>query len=487
MNERIRCAKYMDKVMSADQAALLIKDGMTIGISGFTPAGHVKAVPMAIARRAEAGEKLELTILSGASVGDEVDGALTRAGAMKTRAPYQTDATVRNAINAGEVGFFDVHLSQVPVWVKNGFFGDIDFAIVEISGIDEQGRLIPSTSIGAANTYIDCAKKVILEVNTFQPEALQGIHDVYSVERVPNSQPIPIVRPNDRIGTEYYPCDFDKIAAIVMTDIPDSGRAVPPADEVSEQIADYIIEIMQNEVKAGRLPLPLPPLQSGVGGVANAVLAGLGKSDFADLKVYSEVLQDAVFNLIDSGKVTFASGTSLTISQAYMPHFLENFDHYRDKIILRPMEISNHPEVIRRLGVIAMNTAIEADIYGNTNSSHINGTRMMNGIGGSGDFAQNAGLSIFITPSTAKGGALSCIVPFVTHVDHTEHDIHFLVTEQGYADLRATTPRQRADRIINQCAHPDFRPMLREYFDRAQKECKFQHTPHLLSEVFQGK
>lgn len=485
MNERIRNEKYLSKVMTADEAALLIQDGMTIGMSGFTPAGHAKAVPLAIARRAEAsGEKLNLTVMTGASVGDEIDDALVRSGVLKRRMPYQTKTAVRNAINCGEVDYYDMHLSQVPQWVKNGYLGEVDFAIVEISAIDEQGHLIPSTSIGVANTYIDCAKKVILEVNVHQPEALKGIHDIYTVERVPNSQPIPIIHAEDRIGTEYYPCDFDKIAAIVITDIPDSGRSVPAVDEVSQQIADNIIKIIQQETEAGRIPTPLPPLQSGVGGVANAVLAGLNASEFTDLKIYSEVLQDAVFDLIDSGKVTFASGTSLTISPEFEEHFLKNFESYRDKIMLRPQEISNHPEVIRRLGIIAMNTAIEADIYGNTNSSHINGTRIMNGIGGSGDFAQNAGLSIFITPSTAKGGALSCIVPFVTHVDHTEHDIHFLVTEYGFADLRGLTPKERARKIIDNCAHPDFRPMLSDYLDRSIKGCQFQQTPHLLCEVF---
>ena len=121
-------------------------------------------------------------------------------------------------------------------------------------------------------------------------------------------------------------------------------------------------------------------------------------------------------------------------------------DRYRDSIILRPQEISNHPELIRRLGCLAMNGMIEADIYGNVNSTHVNGTAIMNGIGGSGDFARNAYISFFMTPSTAKKGAVSCIVPMVTHVDHTEHDVHVLVTEQGLADLRGLSPKQRAER-----------------------------------------
>src|SRR4029078_11583721 len=106
----------------------------------------------------------------------------------------------------------------------------------------------------------------------------------------------------------------------------------------------------------------------------------------------------------------------------------------------RPQEISNHPEVIRRLGCLAMNGMIQADIYGNVNSTHMMGSSIQTGIGGSGDFARNAYISMFVTPSTAKGGLISCIVPMVSHVDHTEHDVHVIVTEQGLADLRGLPP-----------------------------------------------
>lgn len=154
----------------------------------------------------------------------------------------------------------------------------------------------------------------------------------------------------------------------------------------------------------------------------------------------------------------------------------------RDKIILRPQEISNNPEVIRRLGVIAMNTAIEADIYGNVNSTHIMGSKMMNGIGGSGDFSRNGTITIFSTPSTAKGGKISSIVPMVSHVDHTEHEVMVLVTEQGYADLRGLSPKERAVKIIENCAHPDFRDELMDYYRRACDSSAL-HTPHILSEA----
>src|SRR5690606_1665862 len=152
----------------------------------------------------------------------------------------------------------------------------------------------------------------------------------------------------------------------------------------------------------------------GVGSVANAVLHGMIDSEFEDLEVYSEVLQDAVFDLIDAGKVSFASCCSLTLSEPKMNQVFADFENYRDKIVMRPPEISNHPELIRLLGLISINTALEFDMYGNVNSTHVSGTKMMNGIGGSGDFARNARLAIFVTKSVAKGGNISSVVPFVS-------------------------------------------------------------------------
>ena len=108
---------------------------------------------------------------------------------------------------------------------------------------------------------------------------------------------------------------------------------------------------------------------------------------------------------------------------------------------------------------------------------------MMNGIGGSGDFARNAYLSIFVTQSASKeNNAISHVLPTVSHVDHTEHDVDILVTEQGLADLRGLAPRERAKVIIQNCVHPDYKEQLQDYFERACK--RGGHTPHILEEAF---
>lgn len=479
----MRCKGLESKFMSADEAAALVQPGATIGVSGFTPAGYPKAVPLALEKRANNGEDLRLTIMTGASVGPEIDEALAKSGAMARRYPYQTNSTLRKHINDGSIKYDDLHLSQSSQQVKEGFLGPVHFAIVEALAITEDGNIIPTTAVGNSNIYVESAEKVIIELNTSQPMDLEGIHDIYDIPLPPHREPIPISNVRDRIGKPYIECDPDKIVAIVETDLPDKTRSVAPVDDISKKMAQNLIGFLKQEVEEGRLPENLLPLQSGVGSVANAVLAGLEDSDFEHLEVYSEVLQDSVFSLIDCGKIDFASGTSITLSPEKAATLNEDIKKYRDKIILRPQEISNNPEVARRIGVIAMNTALEADIYGNVNSTHVAGTRMMNGIGGSGDFARSAYLTIFTTASTAKGGDVSSIVPFVSHVDHTEHDVMVLVTEQGVADLRGLAPTERAHLIIEKCVHPDYKDALRDYVKKAEQG-KYLHTPHVLSEAF---
>lgn len=236
------------------------------------------------------------------------------------------------------------------------------------------------------------------------------------------------------------------------------------------------------EVKKGRMPANLLPLQSGVGNIANAVLIGLDEGPFEGLTSYTEVIQDGMLRLLKSGKLLSASATAFSLSPEGQAEVNAEMANYHDRIILRPQEISNHPEIIRRLGVIAMNGMIEADMYGNVNSTHVMGSYIQNGIGGSGDFARNGYLSVFMAPSTAQRGDISTIVPMVSHVDHTEHDVQVIVTEQGLADLRGLSPRQRAKLIIENCSNPDYKSSLLDYFNRAERLSYGKHTPHLLTE-----
>ena len=486
--ERVRHAGLREKIMSAEQAAEFIQNGMNVGMSGFTGAGYPKAIPSALAKRIEEaharGEEFSIGLLTGASTAAECDGVLAKAKGIKMRTPYQSDPEFRKQVNAGEAYYFDVHLSHVAQQSTFGFYGDMHMAVIEVAGILPDGRLIPSTSIGTSNAWLNNADKIILEVNSRQSLLLEGMHDIYDDIGVPpNRKPILITTPGERIGDPYLKCDLSKVVGVVLTDSPDRNSKFADPDENSKNIANLIIDFFGHEVKKGRMPANLLPLQSGVGNVANAVLAGLQHSPFENLAGFTEVLQDGMLDLIMSGKMTMASATAMSLSPDALDRFNANIESLRSRIILRPQEISNHPEVSRRLGVLAINAMIECDIYGNVNSTHVMGTNMMNGLGGSGDFARNAFTSFFVTPSVAKDGAISCIMPMVSHVDHTEHDVMVIVSEQGLADLRGLAPRQRAKLIIEKCAHPDYKPMLTEYLEKALAATKNAHTPMLLDEA----
>jgi len=479
--DRIRFRPLLEKLTDAATAAAVIQDGTNLFISGFT-AGYPKLIPQELVRRANDGEQFKINLYAGASTGDMVDGILVQAGVVGWRRPYMSDRLMRREINQGRIAFKDDHLSRLSAQVRAGNWGRAHVAVVEAVAITEKGHLIPTMSVGNTATYVGEAEKIIIEICAEPPE-LEGIHDIYIPEDPPYRMPIPIYRTADRIGKPYIEMDPNRVSAIVLSREEDSCAVFSEPDAVSRQIAGHILDFVRHEIKKDRMPDKLP-WQSGVGDVANAVLNGfMGDDNYRELFIYSEVLQDTVLDLIDIGKVRAASGSALTLSYKARQRFFNELHRYKEKIVLRPVEISNSPEVIRRLGVIAINTAIEVDIYGQVNSTHVMGSQLMNGIGGSGDFLRNGALSFIVTPSTAKGGKISAIVPMVSHVDHNEHSVDVVVTEHGLVDTRPLTPRQVAEQIIKQCAHPDYRDLLWDYYQRAV-HAQGGHEPHLLGEAF---
>lgn len=479
---RILFKDYESKIMSAAEAALLIDNNSVVGSSGFTKAGDSKSVLPAFAKRAET-EDVAITLITGASLGYTTDSDLANNNALIRRMPFMADPALRKSINEYKVKYIDQHLSETIEQLICGHIAPIDTAIIEASSIDENGNIIPTTSIGNSAFFASQAKKIIIEINTKIPVTFRGIHDSIVPKSYPDRDVINIQTVSDRIGTEYITIDPAKVVGIVFTDITDQPAVISEPDDKTSAISKHLLNFFEKEVEKGKLTYALLPLQAGIGKVANAVLTGFVGSKFKNLTMYSEVLQDSTFELFDSGNMDFASGSSITVSEGCYENVLKNFDKYKNKLILRPQNISNAPEVLRRLGIIGINTAIEFDIYGNVNSTHISGTKMMNGIGGSGDFARNAYLSIFVCQAASKENKISHVLPMVSHVDHTEHDVDILVTDQGLADLRGLCPRERAEVIIENCVHPEYREEIREYFERAKAEVG-GHTPHILSEAF---
>ncbi len=473
-------------IMSAEEAAELIPHGAMVGVSGFTPAGAPKAVPRALANRARAlhqsGKPFQIRLLSGASTGAACDDELGLAEALSWRAPYMTSAPLRKLANSGRLDFVDMHLSHVSQMVIQGFLGKVNFAIIEATEVTHDGKVYLTTGIGNAPTYLQEAERVIIEINRYHSRRIRELHDVIVLPPPPHRHPIPIRDPLDRIGRRYAEVDLSKVVGVVETNEPDGGRGFTAPDQTSRRIAEHVARFLVDEMAAGRIPPQFLPLQSGVGNVCNAVVGSLAAHDeFPKFKIFTEVLQDSVIDLIAQGSVIAASTCSLTLTDGKLKFLYDYFDEFEDRIVLRPQEISNNPGIARQLGVIATNTAIEVDIYGHANSTHFFGIQIMNGLGGSGDFERNAHLSIMMCPSTAKGGRISTVVPMCSHVDHSEHSVQIIATEQGIADLRGLSPIARAKRIIDCCAHPAYRDYLHRYLESAP----MGHIRHDLRRCFE--
>ncbi|MBJ2197998.1 MAG: succinate CoA transferase [Muribaculaceae bacterium] len=471
--------------ITAEEAASYIKNGDNVAFSGFTASGTPKVVTVALAERAkklhEEGKPFKINVFTGASTNDHVDGELARANAVAIRTPYQSHSDMRKSLNSAEMNYFDLHLSHLSQDLRYGFYGDIDVAIIEATEMSPNGEVILGAGLGMTPTIAQLAKKVIIEYSSYYRNSFRGFHDNYVPQDPPNRREIPIYKPSDRIGSTVLKIDPKKIIGVVPSNASESIKPFTAPDEVSQRISENICHFLASQLREGRIPKEFLPIQSGVGNVANAVLYGLGENpEIPQFEMYTEVIQDAVMHLMEQGRCKFASTCALTFSDDAMLHFMDNIDFFRDKVLMRPGEISNSPEIVRRLGLIAMNTALEADIFGNVNSTHVLGTKMMNGIGGSADFCRNAYLSIFSCPSIQKGGKISTIVPMVSHLDHSEHSVKILATEQGVADLRGKDPRQRAETIIENCVHPMYKELMWDYL----KLSKGGHTPHTLKAAF---
>ncbi|CCE62442.1 hypothetical protein TPHA_0C02890 [Tetrapisispora phaffii CBS 4417] len=495
LKQRVRYLPYLDKVKTADELIPLFKNGMYIGWSGFTGVGAPKAVPEALSDHVEKNNlqgKLRFNLFVGASAGPEEFRWADNDMIIK-RAPHQVGKPISKAINDGRMLFFDKHLSMFPQDLTYGFYSRdrsdgkiLDYSIVEATAIKEDGSIVPGPAVGGSPEFLSVSDKIIIEVNTKTP-SFEGIHDIDMPVLPPYRKPYPYCKVDEKSGVNSIPVDPKRVVAIVETHKTDKVPPNTPSDDMSRAIAGYLVEFFRNEVKHGRLPENLLPLQSGIGNVANAVIEGLADANFKHLNVWTEVLQDSFLDLFQNGTLDYATATSIRLTEDGFNRVFNDWDNFMTKMCLRSQVVSNNPEIIRRLGVIAMNTPVEVDIYAHANSTNVNGSRMLNGLGGSADFLRNAKLSIMHAPSArptkTDPTGISTIVPMASHVDQTEHDLDILVTDQGLADLRGLAPRERAREIIDNCAHPDYRDLLHDYLQRsehyaAKHSCL--HEPHML-------
>ncbi|SCU91290.1 LADA_0F09098g1_1 [Lachancea dasiensis] len=501
LKQRVRYAPYLQRVKTAADVVPMFRTGQSLGWSGFTGVGAPKVVPQALAdhvQRENLQGKLRFDLFVGASAGPE-ESRWAELDMIARRSPHQVGKPIANAINDGRIQFFDKHLSMFPQDLTYGFYSRhkprdapiLDFAIIEATAIKEDGSIVPGASVGASPEFVAVAEKVIIEVNT-ATHSFEGIHDIDMPINPPHRPPYPYTTVDQRCGVNAIPVDPAKVVAIVESDQRDKVPPNHPADTTSRAIASHLVEFLEHEVTWGRMPKSLHPLQSGIGNIANAVIEGLTSSSFKNLTVWTEVLQDSFLDLFQNGSLDYATATSIRLTEPGFKRFFDHWDEFASKLCLRSQVVSNSPELIRRLGVIAMNTPVEVDIYAHANSTNVSGSRMLNGLGGSADFLRNAKLSIMHAPCSrptkTDPTGISTIVPMASHVDQTEHDLDVVVTDQGLADLRGLSPTERAREIIQHCAHPEYQPILNDYLERSEfyaRKNKCMHEPHMLKHAHQ--
>lgn len=476
--------------MTAQEAAALVCHGDLLGIGGFGPAGSPKCIPPAIAEKATAehaaGRPFKVDVVTGASIGASCDGTLAAADAIDRRLPFSVNPDIRKAYNARRVRYTDLNLSDNASHLRQGITGQVDWAIIEACDVQEvrgKYRIYLTAGIGIAPTICRLARKgIFIEINSWHSTKLIGMHDIYEIEDPWFRAPIRITQPIEHIGLPFIEVEAERITGIVECHLPDEARTMTPSTEVTQQIGQNMADFLVWNMQMGYIFKNKLTLQSGVGSGANAVLGALGSCpEVPNFNIYTEVLQEEPLRLIREGRVVAASTGALTISSEHLKDLYANINEFRGRLLLRPSEISNCPEIIARLGICSMNTAIEVDIYGHVNSTKIGGSMMMNGVGGSADFTCNAMLSTFTCSSTTKNGCISSIVPFCSHVDHTEHYVDAIITEYGVADLRNKCATEKAEALIA-IAHPDYRPLLRDYMQLAMQ--RGGHTPHMLPAAF---
>jgi len=465
--------------VDAAEAAGMIRSGATVAMSGYAMAGYPKAVVDALVDRKENEQDLSFFLLTGANV-PWLDERLGTAEVVSRRAPMIAHRAIAKHANSGALRYVEQQMCRMPRLLRNGRFGTIDVAVVEALGFTEEGELIPTSSIGMTHYLLDAAREIIVEINRAQPQVLAELHDFYVPDRPPMTQPIPLTRVHDRIGRGAIPVDRGKIRCIVETDRPERIGAQPKGTAVTDRIANHLFDFLEREyARWGGL---LPPIQTGFGSIADSIAEAFHRSRFRDLQFFCGGVTELVMDLLAAGTARAISVGGLGMSER-VEEILATIPNIRDHLVIRNGDISNSAEVVGRLGVIALNTGIEIDVYGNVNSSHIAGTRVVNGIGGGAGFAQNAGLSVLLIPSTAKGGAISNIVPMASHVDISEHDVDIVVTENGLADLRGLDDGERADAIVAHCAADEYRGPLRSYLTAAREQAGGHH-PQLPQEAF---
>lgn len=337
----------------------------------------------------------------------------------------------REAVNKGLADYTPIFLSNVPDLFERGLV-PIDVALIQTSPPDNHGYMSLGVSVDIVKAATEKAAFVIAQVNASMPrvhgDGFIHVKDVNFI--IPYDEPI----------LEY----------------------VSEADsEVAQQIGKYVSRLVRDG----------ETIQVGYGSIPNAILSNL--HDKKHLGVHSELFTDGIMELmkscvIDNTKKSIDRGKTVA---SFCMGKKETYEYIHDNpaIEFRTIDYTNNPLVIaQHENMTAINSALEIDLTGQATAESI-GKLFYSGIGGQADFMRGAvlarnGKTILAMPSTAEGGTVSRIVPFLKEgagVSLHRGDVHYVVTEYGIAYLRGKNIRERAMELIA-IAHPEFRSELIE-------------------------
>jgi acyl-CoA hydrolase len=476
LRSRVKDVDLLDKVMDAEDAVRkFVAGSKAIAISGMTGTGYPKVVPRAMSEYVErAGERFDVVVYGAGTVGVDLEEHLSRIG-VRRRFPIGASAEVtRKLVNSREFEAYDMWLTEYSRWLRDDVltrrFSGIDIAIVEATGVTEEG-LVLGTSVDAIPVFIEKARGVIVELSLVKPYML-GLHDIY-VPKI--NEVIPVRSVLDRIGDRVVKVPKSKVMAVVPSTIDDQRGAYSPGGDIDRRVVENIVDFLSKEASEDpNLRTDYVTLQPAAGPIASLLADRIHEIGFS-LSIWGEIASVRWLKTL-SGNVKAISGSAIYTlpgDERLREEFYENIDEFKDRVVLRPQAISNSPEIISRFYHINVQQAIEVDVYGQVNITYI-GDRFIVGVGGSGDHAKASYITIVALPSIT-GSGLPRVVPLVYHVDLVDHDVDIIVTDQGWADLRGLSPLEKARAIIEECAHPSYKDILWDYLETVVK--KTGHRP----------
>jgi len=422
---------YRSKLMSADEALKAVESGSRVWIQ--SSCGTPSVLVDALVRRAPEVRDVEIIHMKTLGTADYTRPEYK--GHFRHRGLFLGE-NVREAVCDGRADYTPIFLSEIESLFETGQL-PLDAVLMQVSRPDAHGFVSLGNTIDCTLTLTRYAKTVIAAVNPRMPRT-HGETNVH----------------------------ISHISAIVETDRPLLELEAEPLTETHMGVGRNVASLIPDGAT----------LQTGIGGIAQAVLECLG--DKRDLGIHTELVPDGVVDLMEAGIINGERKT-LHRGKAVLAFVLGSqklFDFIRDNpaFEFRPIKYTNDPFVVaQNERMVAINSAIQVDITGQVCADSI-GTRPYSGFGGQIDFIRGAarskgGVPVIALPSTARRGTISRIVPMLepgAGVVTSRADVHYVVTEHGIAYLHGKTLRERAEALIA-IAAPEFRQELEDFALRA--------------------